>query len=113
MARIVKNRKPQKRRGRINFLHLSVLIFFFCAFIYLVSALFLRTYNNSLTSEIQETQKEISLLEMQNESINLEIARLASMDRVDEIASNNGLSRNTDNIIRIDVEESSGEGEND
>ena len=60
---------------------------------------------------MQETQKEISLLEMQNESINLEIARLASMDRVDEIASNNGLSRNTDNIIRIETEESSNEGD--
>ena len=113
MARIVKTNKPQKRRGKINFFNLSIVILSICSFVYLMSALFLRTYNNSLTSEIQETQKEISLLEMQNESINLEIARLASMDGVDEIASNNGLSRNTDNIIRIEVEESSGEGENE
>ena len=111
MARIVKTNKPQKRKGKVNIFNLALVILFFCSAIYLASALFLRTYNNALTSEIQETQKEISLLEMQNESINLEIARLASMDRVDEIASNNGLSRNTDNIIRIEVEESSGEGE--
>lgn len=109
MARIVQNRKPAKRRGHIDFYHLSILIFFFSAAIYLGASLFLRTYNNSLTANIQQTEKEISLLEMQNESINLEIARLASMDRVDEIASSNGLSRNTDNIIRI--EDSSDNGD--
>ena len=109
MARIVKVRKPAKRR--IDLWHLSVIIFCASAAVYLMSSLFLRSLNNSLTVQIQETQKEISLLEMQNESINLEIARLASMDRVDEIASKNGLSRNTDNIIRIETEVSSDEGE--
>jgi cell division protein FtsL len=31
----------------------------------------------------------------------VEIARLASADRIDEIASNNGLTRNSANVISI------------
>lgn len=110
MARIVvKKVNKRKRRGRIQVFNLTVVIFGFSAFLYLVSALLLHTYNNSLSIQIQQINSEISTLKAQNDALNVEISTLVSVDRIDEIATNSGLSRNQNNIIRI--ENNPGEGE--
>ncbi|MDO5109739.1 MAG: hypothetical protein Q4D59_07395 [Erysipelotrichaceae bacterium] len=41
------------------------------------------------------------MLELQNDAVEVEIAQLASADRVDYIAANNGLTRNSSNVISI------------
>ena len=89
MAQIVKKRTVQKRRRfRFNLATVASILFFAAVALKLLSSLFLRTTNISLTTQIQEAQKEIAVLEMQNESLELEITRLGSVDRVDEIAAN-------------------------
>ena len=41
------------------------------------------------------------MLELQNDAVNVEIAQLSSADRIYEIAANNGLTRNSGNVISI------------
>lgn len=111
MARIVVKKVKQKRRSHsIHLLHLAIVVFGCSAFLFLCSSLFLRTYNNSLSARVQEIKQEIATIETQNDSLEVEISKLVSVDRIDEIAANGGLSRNQNNIVRID-NQTSGEGD--
>lgn len=98
MAKIVKRKKGKKSLKTLTF---SVTLFLFSALLYLASSLFLRSYNNELSSRKQQITSEIAVLETQNDAIEVEISRLASAERVDEIAANNGMTRNQDAIITI------------
>ncbi len=97
MAKIVK----RKKKKSLKTLTFSVTLFLFSALLYLASSLFLRSYNNELSSRKQQITSEIAVLETQNDAIEVEISRLASAERVDEIAANNGMTRNQDAIITI------------
>ena len=71
-----------------------------CSFgLWIFSSLFLRTYNNSLSTDLQNLQAEISALELQNEVNKIEIQRLSSKDRVENIADENSLRYVADNVI--------------
>ena len=85
-------------------------LFLFSALLFLASSLFLRSYNNELSSRKQRINSEIAVLETQNDAIEVEISRLVSAERVDEIAANNGMVRNQDAIITI-TSDSSEDGE--
>ena len=98
MAKIVKRKKGKKSLKTLKF---SVTLFLFSALLYLASSLFLRSYNNELSSRKQQITSEIAVLETQNDAIEVEISQLASAERVDEIAANNGMTRNQDAIITI------------
>ena len=107
MAQIVQRKKGKKK---LNLLSFAVLLFGFSAFLYLGSSLFLRSYNNELSSRRQQINSEIAVLETQNDAIEVEISQLASAERVDEIAANNGMTRNQDAIVTI-TSDSSEDGE--
>ena len=107
MAQIVQRKKGKKK---LNLLSFAVLLFGFSAFLYLGSSLFLRSYNNELSSRKQQINSEIAVLETQNDAIEVEISQLASAERVDEIAANNGMTRNQDAIVTI-TSDSSEDGE--
>ena len=98
MARIVKRKKTVRH---FSFLNFSVTLLFVSAVLYMFSALFIRQYNNRLSTEKQEISQQITALELQNDAVEVEIAQLGSADRVDEIAASNGLTKNQDNIITI------------
>ncbi|MBQ7992505.1 MAG: hypothetical protein IJM63_09655 [Solobacterium sp.] len=98
---MAKGTKKRKIRRSVALLNLSVSMLILSSFLYLCSALFLRSYNNSLSTQAQEISRQIAVLELQNDAVSVEIAKLASADRVDEIAANNGLSRNSSNVISI------------
>lgn len=98
MAKGTQRKKVKRTFALFNF---SILLFSFSVLLYLGGALFLRSYNNSLSSRAQELTQEIAMLELQNDAVEVEIAQLASADRIDEIASNNGLTRNSGNVISI------------
>ena len=53
------------------------------------------------STRAQEISQEIAMLELQNDAVNVEIAQLSSADRIYEIAANNGLTRNSGNVISI------------
>ena len=97
MAKVVRKNKPKK----FKLVRFSYILFGFSVLLYLVSALFLRTINNSLSSEVQELQNKIAQIEQENEFKEIEIAQLSRRDRVDNIADENGLRMDEDNIITI------------
>lgn len=98
MAKGTKNKKIKRSFALLNF---AGALFCFSMLLYLTSALFLRSYNNSLSTRAQEISQEIAMLELQNDAVNVEIAQLSSADRIYEIAANNGLTRNSGNVISI------------
>lgn len=97
---MTKGTKKKVKRSFALF-NFSIVLFSFSVLLYLTSALFLRSYNNSISTRAQELSQEIATLELQNDAVEVEIAQLASADRIDEIASNNGLTRNSGNVISI------------
>lgn len=87
----------------------AVLLFFFSAILYLGSSLFLRSYNNSLSTKKQSIDSQIATIETQNDAVQVEIQTLSSSDRVDQIAANNGMSRNQSNVTTIEKSTADGE----
>jgi len=74
---------------------------FLSAVLFLLSSTFLRQFNNQLSSKIQEINDNVTTINVQNEATSLEISQLASTDRVDQVAANDGLTYNQANIITI------------
>lgn len=100
MATIVKVKKKNKKR-KIDLLRISVSILMMSLLMALMSTLFLRSYNNSLSTQKQSIEQQIALIETQNDAVRVEIQTLSSSDRVDEIAAQDGMSRNQNNVITI------------
>ena len=98
MAKIVR-RKRKTRRIKLH--GFTVILFFISTTLYLLSSLFLRSYNNNLSTMAQEINEQIAVIELQNDAVRVEINQLASSDRIDQIASANGLNNNQDSIITI------------
>ena len=106
MVKITKKKKRRTfRLGRF-----TLVVFSICVGLYLAASLFLRSYNNSLSTRIQEIETQIAAIELQNDAVRVEISQLSSADRVDEIAANNGLTNNQDNVVTI-TESDSEDGE--
>lgn len=98
MAKIV---TVKKKKRRINLFRLSIGFFFISAAAALFSSLFLRSYNNSLSTQTQSIDSQIATIQTQNDAVKVEIQTLSSSDRVDEIAAGSGMSRNQNNVITI------------
>ena len=98
MAKIV---TVKKKKRRINLFRLSIGLFFISAAAALFSSLFLRSYNNSLSTQKQSIDSQIATIQTQNDAVKVEIQTLSSSDRVDEIAASSGMSRNQNNVITI------------
>ena len=97
MAKIVKTRT----RRRINFQGFTLVLLVFSLMMAMFSTIFLHTYNNGITVSIENIKREATLLESQNNALNLEIQNLISKDRVYDIATEAGLSQNQGNVISI------------
>ena len=96
--------KPKRntvKRRHLNILKLSVLLFVFSGFLFLMTSIFLRTYNNSLSTKAQSINSDIATLQTQNDALQVDIEKLSSSDRVEGIAASNGMTRNQDAIITI------------
>lgn len=100
MARIVPVKNKNTKR-RVDFFRISISIFALSLFLALGCTLFLRSYNNSLSTQKQSIDQQIATIEVQNDAIQVEIQTLSSSDRVDEIAAGNGMSRNQNNVTTI------------
>ena len=101
--------KKKKKRKSLKLLNFSLVLFLFSVTLYLASSLFLRSYNNSLSTKSQEILAEIKQIEIQNDAIKVEIANLESTERIEAIAANNGLTRNQDNVVMVSAEIEDGE----
>lgn len=97
MIKHIKKRKKQ----RLNLSNLSRFVFVLGVVFYLLSAIFLRTYNVHLAVEKQDIQSQIAQLTRDNENLVAEIQTLSSKERVMSIALENGMTVNQNNIVLI------------
>ena len=101
-------RKRKSHKGTV-LLYFTVTLLMISSIVYLASALFLRQYNNSLSTDKQRIEDKIIVIQQQNDEMKVEIAKLTSSDRVDEIAVSSGMSRNQENIVTLIPEEEPGD----
>lgn len=96
-------KKNKKSKKQINLIGFTLVFFLFSGAFALSTRLFLRTVNNTLSAKKQSIEREIAQIETQNDAIKVEIQTLSTRERVDNIANENGLSLNQDNIVTIAV----------
>ena len=97
MAKIVKVKKKRSMR-----LQVFTLLFFSVSLVmYLCSSLFLRSINNSLSTQKQQIETLIAALKVENDAVKVAIQGLSNRERVVSIATDAGLSMNQSNIVTI------------
>ena len=97
MAKIVKVKKKRSMR-----LQVFTLLFFSVSLVmYLCSRLFLRSINNSLSTQKQQIETQIAALKVENDAVKVAIQGLSNRERVVSIATDAGLSMNQSNIVTI------------
>lgn len=93
-------KKTTKKRN-YKFEKFATTLFALAFVTYLVSSLFLHSYNNALSMELQATKSSISTIENENSALKLQIQTLSTKDRVMDIADEAGLELNQANIISV------------
>lgn len=96
----------RKRKRKFGLSQFATTFLFFSAIAYVVSALFLRSYNNNLSTKKQQIDAQIAQLQVQNDAVAVEVNTLNNRDRVNSIASDDGLSMDQSNIVTITKTES-------
>ena len=91
------NNKKNIKRDKHLFI-LIVLILVFSPLLQVVT----RAKLSEVNIEIEKIKNNIEKQEKLNESINMQINELASLDKIREIADKNGLSYKNNNITSID-----------
>ena len=56
---------------------------------------------SKINYEVEKSKKQITNQEKKNESLTMKINELASLDKIQEVADNQGLSYNNDNIKTV------------
>lgn len=105
------NRKTRKTKAtkRVRVETLSIFVLLISSFLYVATSLFLRSYNNSLSTKTQEISAKISTLQTQNDAMQVDINTLSKRDRVNQIASGDGMTSDSNNVISISATTSSEE----
>ena len=94
--KIVKRKRKKLRLERFAALMLIVSLM-----MALASSLFLRSYNNALTMQVQATEEQITIYQTENESYRVAIQNLSNKERVLSIAEMEGLAMNQGNVVTI------------
>jgi len=76
-------------------------IFMIAVILQLASAIFLRSYQTTLSVQIQKTERKVAQLSVENESLNVDIQRLSNYNRIVTMASELGYSAENQNVITI------------
>lgn len=97
MAKIVKVKKKRSMRLQV----FTLLFFTLSLVMYLGSSLFLRSVNNSLSTQKQQIETLIAALKVENDAVKVTIQGLSNRERVVSIATDAGLSMNQANIVTI------------
>jgi cell division protein FtsL len=95
-----KNVKNNRKTGKFE-----KLIYVF-TFLLLVASpfgvVFFQTTLSKVNIDVERTKKEIRIQEKKNESLEMKINELASLDKIIEVAQEQGLSYNNDNIKTVE-----------
>lgn len=97
----MKKNTTRKKRKKLNLAGMTAFVFLSSIILYVGFSLFLGTYNNSLSSEKQKIENDIAELQVQNDAVAVEVNSLSNRERVNSIASDNGLSLDQENIVTI------------
>ena len=89
-----KNKKAKTLRGEKIIWLLSFLVLFMTPLIHVVT----KSKLSQTNIEVERLKKDISKQENVNESLNMKINELASLDKIREVAESNGLSYKNNNI---------------
>ena len=57
---------------------------------------------SKINFDVEKAKKEVAYQEKKNESLNMKISEMASLDKIEEVAEKQGLSYNNDNIKSIE-----------
>lgn len=97
------NKKKVVKRKKIG--KFEKLIYTF-AFLLAVSSpfviVFMQATLSKINIEVEQTKKTIKAQEKKNESLSMKINELASLDKIIEVAHEQGLSYNNDNIKSVE-----------
>jgi len=95
-----KNTNKRKKVGKFE-----KLIYVF-TFVLLLAApfgvVFFQATLSKVNIDVERTKKEIRIQEKKNESLEMKINELASLDKIIEVAQEQGLSYNNDNIKTVE-----------
>jgi len=92
-------RKKGKLRGDLLF-PVAVYALLVTSLLFLFTSIFLRSYNNTLSTKTQSVEAEVSAVKEQNEEAEREINQLASPSRVAAVAEAS-LSYQAQNIVTL------------
>lgn len=96
--------RQKKVKKSIKFPVFAILLFVVSSLFYFGTRIYLRNYNNSLSSQKQAIENQIAALKVENDAIKVTIQDLSARDRVVSIANDAGLSLNQENIVTITTE---------
>jgi len=93
-VKVIRRRKFSLSRTIQTLFVLSVMLFIF-------SAIFLRTYNVSLSVQTQKAQKKIVEIRKENQTLASDIQELSAYTRVAAIAQADGMTLIQNNIVTV------------
>ena len=97
-----KNKKKKKKSS--SFEKMLFMLALFLLVISPVSIVFSKATLSKVNIDVEREKKEIKEQEKQNESLTMEINELASLTKIQEVAEEQGLRYNNNNIKTIDGE---------
>lgn len=95
-----KTKKKTKKLGRIERTFYSLVIFLMISSPFAV--VFLQATLSKINVQVEQVKKEIKTQEKKNQSLSMKINELASLDKIIEVARDQGLSYNNNNIKSVD-----------
>ena len=94
-------RKVKKRLKMSKFERLLYIFTFILVLATPFALVFSQATLSEINFEVEKTKKQITTQEKKNESLTMKINELASLEKIQEIAKEQGLSYNNNNIYNI------------
>ncbi len=92
--------KRVKKLGRIERTFYGIVVLLVVSFPFTI--VFLQATLSRINVQVEQVKKEIKTQEKKNQSLSMKINELASLDKIIEVARDQGLSYNNNNIKSID-----------
>lgn len=94
-------RKVKKRLKMSKFERLLYMFTFILLLITPFVLVFSQATLSEINFEVEKTKKQITTQEKKNESLTMKINELASLEKIQQVAKEQGLSYNNNNILTI------------
>lgn len=95
----------KKKKGKIKLTKFEKLLYVFTILLLIVSPMvivFTKSTLSEINYKVEKLKKSISTQERTNESLEMKINELASLENIQEIIKSEGLTYNNENIKNID-----------